>query len=114
MSESISWIHSLLNTDTVQETLNYWKQLAHLMKYFRPEEDPSARLPKNFMSGFLQVCRISVGWSIAKFTRAAIDFSVLLLFGASRLNMYMSIKNKLSHSPRGVACKFDSYVVYHV
>ncbi|KAI9797523.1 MAG: hypothetical protein M1833_005434 [Piccolia ochrophora] len=37
-----------------QETLNYWKQLTHVLKYFRAEEDPNARLPKNFMSGFLE------------------------------------------------------------
>ncbi|EEH03056.1 NADH-ubiquinone oxidoreductase [Histoplasma capsulatum G186AR] len=37
-----------------QETLNYWKQLSHVMKYFRVEEDPTAKLPKNFMSGFLE------------------------------------------------------------
>ncbi|EEP78214.1 NADH-ubiquinone oxidoreductase 14.8 kDa subunit [Uncinocarpus reesii 1704] len=38
-----------------QETLNFWKQLSHVMKYFRAEEDPTARLPKNFMQGFLEV-----------------------------------------------------------
>lgn len=38
-----------------QETLNFWKQIPHVMKYFRKEEDPTARLPKNFMSGFLEV-----------------------------------------------------------
>ncbi|KAL3427073.1 complex 1 protein [Phlyctema vagabunda] len=37
-----------------QETLNYWKQLPHILKYFRPEEDPTSQLPKNFMSGFLE------------------------------------------------------------
>lgn len=37
-----------------QETLNYWKQLNHVMKYFRVEEDPKARLPQNFISGFLE------------------------------------------------------------
>lgn len=37
-----------------QETLNFWKQLSHVMKYFRPEEDPRARLPRNFISGFLE------------------------------------------------------------
>ncbi|RAL07082.1 putative NADH-ubiquinone oxidoreductase B14 subunit [Aspergillus homomorphus CBS 101889] len=37
-----------------QETLNYWKQLSHVLKYFRPEEDPGARLPPNFISGFLE------------------------------------------------------------
>ncbi|KAJ5279970.1 NADH dehydrogenase (complex I) alpha subcomplex subunit 6 [Penicillium angulare] len=29
-------------------------QLSHVMKYFRPEEDPGARLPRNFVSGFLE------------------------------------------------------------
>jgi NADH dehydrogenase (ubiquinone) 1 alpha subcomplex subunit 6 len=38
-----------------QETLNYWKQLSHVMKYFRAEEDPSARLPRTFVEGFLEV-----------------------------------------------------------
>ncbi|ODM20404.1 NADH-ubiquinone oxidoreductase 14.8 kDa subunit [Aspergillus cristatus] len=37
-----------------QETLNFWKQLSHVMKYFRPEESPGARLPPNFVSGFLE------------------------------------------------------------
>ncbi|KIW09067.1 uncharacterized protein PV09_00016 [Verruconis gallopava] len=36
-----------------QETLNYWKQLTHVLKYFRTEEDPKAKLPRNFISGFL-------------------------------------------------------------
>ena len=39
----------------MQETLNFWKQLSHVMKYFRAEEDPKARLPKNFMQGFIEV-----------------------------------------------------------
>ncbi|KAH8597997.1 hypothetical protein B0O99DRAFT_591906 [Bisporella sp. PMI_857] len=38
----------------LQEMLNYWKQLPHILKYFRAEEDPTARLPQNFMSGFLE------------------------------------------------------------
>ncbi|KAH8821673.1 hypothetical protein F5884DRAFT_97984 [Xylogone sp. PMI_703] len=38
----------------LQETLNYWKQLPHVLKYFRVEEEPSAKLPKDFMSGFLE------------------------------------------------------------
>ncbi|KAI5292930.1 hypothetical protein KEM52_005960 [Ascosphaera acerosa] len=37
-----------------QETLNFWKQISHVMKYFRAETDESARLPKSFMEGFLQ------------------------------------------------------------
>ena len=40
----------------LQETLNYWKQLPHVLKYFRPEDDPNAKLPQNFMTGFLEVC----------------------------------------------------------
>jgi hypothetical protein len=42
-----------------QETLNFWKQLSHVLKYFRAEEDPKARLPANFIEGFLEVCFIS-------------------------------------------------------
>lgn len=37
-----------------QETLNYWKQVPHVLKYFRAEEDPKARLPADFMNGFLE------------------------------------------------------------
>lgn len=37
-----------------QETLNYWKQLNHVLKYFRTDEDPSSRRPENFISGFLE------------------------------------------------------------
>jgi hypothetical protein len=46
----------LADTRVLQETLNYWKQLPHILKYFRAEEDPNARRPQNFMSGFLEVC----------------------------------------------------------
>jgi NADH dehydrogenase (ubiquinone) 1 alpha subcomplex subunit 6 len=38
-----------------KETLNYWKQLSHVLKYFRAEEEPKARLPNNFINGFLEV-----------------------------------------------------------
>lgn len=48
----------------LQETLNYWKQLEHVMKYFRQEEDPTAKLPNNFISGFLEV-GCSIPWSKA-------------------------------------------------
>lgn len=40
---------------SLQETLNFWKQLSHVLKYFRAEEDPKATLPKSFIAGFLQV-----------------------------------------------------------
>ena len=33
----------------MQETLNYWKQLSHVLKYFKVEEDPKTKLPNNFM-----------------------------------------------------------------
>lgn len=45
-----------------QETLNFWKQATHILKYFRAEEDPKAALPKNFIQGFLEVMPIHV-WS---------------------------------------------------
>lgn len=38
-----------------QETLNFWKQIPHVMKYFRETENPTARLPDNFMQAFLEV-----------------------------------------------------------
>jgi len=37
-----------------QETLNFWKQLSHVLKYFRAEEEPKARLQANFINGFLE------------------------------------------------------------
>lgn len=37
--------------------MNYWKQLNHVMKWFRAEEDPKSKLPQNFISGFLEVCQ---------------------------------------------------------
>ncbi|KAI5365479.1 Putative NADH dehydrogenase [ubiquinone] (complex I), alpha subcomplex, subunit 6 [Septoria linicola] len=37
-----------------QETLNFWKQLTHVLKYFRTEEDPKAKLPKNFIQSFIE------------------------------------------------------------
>jgi hypothetical protein len=47
-----------------QETLNYWKQTSHVLKYFRAEEEPKARLPSNFINGFLEVCDVQLGVSI--------------------------------------------------
>lgn len=43
-----------------QETMNFWKQTAHVMSYF-PEENfrGHERLPKNFMGGFLEVSTMS-------------------------------------------------------
>lgn len=41
----------------LQETLNFWKQLTHVLKYFRAEEEPKAKLPKNFIQGFIEVSR---------------------------------------------------------
>ena len=37
-----------------QETLNFWKQTSHVLKYFRAEEEPKAKLPNNFINGFLE------------------------------------------------------------
>jgi len=46
-----------------QETMNYWKQIPQLMKYFRSEEDPRSQVPKDFMTGFLEVCARDEGWA---------------------------------------------------
>lgn len=48
----------LLILCSLQETLNFWKQLTHVLKYFRAEEDPQARLPKNFIQGFIEVSTV--------------------------------------------------------
>ncbi|KAJ9151838.1 hypothetical protein NKR23_g2859 [Pleurostoma richardsiae] len=38
-----------------QETMNFWKQTAHIMQYFKEENfRGDKRLPSNFMSGFLE------------------------------------------------------------
>jgi len=37
-----------------QEMMNFWKQVPQVMKYFRADEDENAKLPKNFISGFLE------------------------------------------------------------
>ncbi|KAK6077820.1 complex 1 protein [Seiridium cupressi] len=43
------------NNAEYQETMNFWKQTTHIMSYF-PEENfrGHERLPKNFMSAFLE------------------------------------------------------------
>ena len=51
---------------SVQETLNFWKQLSHVLKYFRAEEEPKARLQSNFINGFLEV-RLSPEYIIRSF-----------------------------------------------
>jgi hypothetical protein len=38
-----------------QEMLNYWKQLPHVLKYFRADESTQPKMPGNFMTGFLEV-----------------------------------------------------------
>jgi hypothetical protein len=66
-----------------QETLNFWKQLSHVLKYFRAEEDPKARLPKTFIAGFLEV-RITASsmlpGSLALFAPYAMLYAVLTSF----------------------------------
>lgn len=64
-----------------QETLNYWKQLSHVMKYFRAEEDPEqTRLPNGFVAGFLEVSRaISLAHKIIKTNRPGPELNYLYL-----------------------------------
>jgi hypothetical protein len=50
-----------------QETLNFWKQLTHVLKYFRAEEDPKARLPKTFIAGFLEVRKTAAASMLPRF-----------------------------------------------
>jgi len=56
------YVNQLKTTDVLlfnshqefQETLNYWKQLTHVLKYFRTDEDAKSQLPKTFMQGFIE------------------------------------------------------------
>ena len=57
LSWEVSFV-SMLMKAWWQETLNFWKQIPHVMKFFREEENPDARLPANFMQGFLEVATI--------------------------------------------------------
>lgn len=62
------YVNQLKTTDVLlfnshsefQETLNYWKQLSHVLKYFQTDEDVKSKLPKTFMQGFIEVSRIRV------------------------------------------------------
>jgi hypothetical protein len=58
-----------------QETLNYWKQTSHVLKYFRAEEEPKARLPSNFINGFLEVCDVQLVYqfTLTVYFRAATE-----------------------------------------
>jgi hypothetical protein len=62
-----------------QETMNYWKQVSHIMKYFRAESDPKARLPNNFISGFLEVSR-------GHLFRRSCEFHLLTVLVESKLD----------------------------
>ena len=48
--------------------MNFWKQLTHVLKYFRAEEDPKAKLPQNFIQGFIEV-RTDPPFAIARTPR---------------------------------------------
>lgn len=40
----------------LQETMNFWKQMTHVMSYFKEENfRGDERLPSSFMQGFLEV-----------------------------------------------------------
>ncbi|KAF1823131.1 NADH dehydrogenase, alpha subcomplex, subunit 6 [Dissoconium aciculare CBS 342.82] len=56
------YVNQLKTTDVLlfnshsefQETLNYWKQLTHVLKYFRADQTTETQLPKTFMQGFIE------------------------------------------------------------
>jgi len=56
------YVNQLKTTDVLlfnshqefQETLNYWKQLTHVLKYFRADQTMENALPKTFMQGFIE------------------------------------------------------------
>ncbi|MBE3042984.1 hypothetical protein IMZ48_10520, partial [Candidatus Bathyarchaeota archaeon] len=51
-SRLLTWLRKL------QETMNFWKQMTHVMSYFKEENfRGDKRLPSSFMEGFLEVSR---------------------------------------------------------
>lgn len=70
-----------------QETMNFWKQMNHVMSYFKEENfRGDKRLPDSFMSGFLEVgsldCHVVFvgnGHMLTLFftTRAATDVDII-------------------------------------
>lgn len=66
-----------------QETLNYWKQLSHVLKYFKVEEEPKHKLPNNFVSGFLEVSRSDISQVAEKTNDSSIVGSQLDSFSSS-------------------------------
>ena len=64
------------------------------MKYFRAEEDPTARLPKNFMAGFLEVSR-----------------QAFWLNGTSAFPVNGSVANFGITGPEFTACGIDGKVI---
>jgi len=54
--QQLPTVDVLINKNNMefQETMNYWKQLSHVLKYFSAEEGTGTRLPQNFIGGFLE------------------------------------------------------------
>lgn len=64
-----------------QETLNFWKQIPHVMKFFREEENPDARLPANFMQGFLEVGTTSIHLPRLRMANSPVGAQLIIMNG---------------------------------
>jgi hypothetical protein len=83
-----------------QETLNFWKQLSHVLKYFRAEEEPKARLPANFINGFLEVRDQSRTWLTPALSLA----QALIIHVGAQLSGHHSLVLAAKQDKDSVAC----------
>ncbi len=62
-------------TCVLQEMMNFWKQTAHVMAYFKEENfRGEKRLPSNFMTGFLEVSLFTAETATVKIQELMIFF----------------------------------------
>ena len=64
-----------------QETLNFWKQIPHVMKFFREEENPDARLPADFMQGFLEVATTYIYLRVLRLADSPLGAQLIVMNG---------------------------------
>ena len=51
----VVFFSSSLSASYPQETMNFWKQVPHVLKYFEGEENIKGKVPTSFVDSFLQV-----------------------------------------------------------
>ena len=94
---------SILTRAWWQETLNFWKQIPHVMKFFRDEENPDARLPANFMQGFLEVGTTHDRLPKLKKADSALGAQLIVMIGYRARLLY--IEDQFWKMPFQIKCR---------